>query len=180
MSYEENTQLPSANPSSSPTTHPSSRARVGLVIEARETAAAITAIADAEAAGVEQIWMTQTPQSLDTLTLFAAAATRTTHIRMGTSIVPTYPRHPAGSGLLAVRFWDHHRPAGALPGADQCCTRRSSPGFEHADGEQAHRRGEISGGALPFKVPGDRPSRPGRVYGLQAAIPTGPPQPATC
>ncbi len=94
MPYGENTQQPSATPSSSSTSHPSRRARVGLVIEARETAAAITAIADAEAAGVEQIWMTQSPQTLDTLTLFAAAATRTTHIRMGTSIVPTYPRHP--------------------------------------------------------------------------------------
>jgi F420-dependent oxidoreductase-like protein len=65
-----------------------------LVIEARETAVAMTAIADAEAAGVEQIWMTQSPQTLDTLTLFAAVSTRTTYIRMGTSIVPTYPRHP--------------------------------------------------------------------------------------
>ncbi len=70
------------------------RTRIGLAIEARETAAALAAIADAEAAGVEQVWMTQSPPTLDTLTLFAAAATRTTRIRMGTSIVPTYPRHP--------------------------------------------------------------------------------------
>src|SRR5436853_3935136 len=94
MSYEENIQSPSAIPSSSSSSSSSLRARIGLVIEARETSAAITAIAAAESAGVEQVWMTQTPQSLDTLTLFAAAATRTTRIRMGTSIVPTYPRHP--------------------------------------------------------------------------------------
>ena len=93
MPYEEeNIQQFSATSSSA--SHSSPRSRIGLVIEARETAAAITAIADAEAAGVEQIWMTQSPPTLDTLTLFAAAATRTTHIRMGTSIVPTYPRHP--------------------------------------------------------------------------------------
>jgi F420-dependent oxidoreductase-like protein len=73
---------------------PSMRARIGLVIEAREAAAAMRAIAAAEAAGVEQVWMTQSPQTLDTLTLFAAVATRTTHIRLGTAIVPTYPRHP--------------------------------------------------------------------------------------
>lgn len=72
----------------------STRARIGLAIEARETKAAMAAIADAEAAGVEQVWMTQSPPTLDTLTLYAAAATHTTHIRMGTSIVPTYPRHP--------------------------------------------------------------------------------------
>src|SRR6059058_1353400 len=94
MPYEENMQQLSASPSSSSASHPSPRSRVGVVIEARETAAAITAIVDAEAAGVEQIWMTQSPPTLDILTLFAAVATRTTHIRMGTSIVPTYPRHP--------------------------------------------------------------------------------------
>ncbi len=94
MPYEENTQQNSATPFSPSTAHSSLRARIGMVVEARETAAAISAIADAEAAGVEQVWMTQSPPTLDTLTLFAAAATRTTHIRMGTSIVPTYPRHP--------------------------------------------------------------------------------------
>ena len=123
MSYEENTQLPSADPSSSPTTHPSLRARVGLVIEARETAAAITAIADAESAGVEQIWMTQTPQSLDTLTLFAAAATRTTHIRMGTSIVPTYPRHPMILAQQALTVSDIAPGRKADPGAHFDWTR---------------------------------------------------------
>jgi F420-dependent oxidoreductase-like protein len=90
MSYEEQIH----HPSSSSASQPFLRARIGLVIEARETAAAMTAIANAEVAGIEQIWMTQSPQTLDTLTLFAATATRTTHIRMGTSIVPTYPRHP--------------------------------------------------------------------------------------
>src|SRR5947209_7676851 len=123
MSSEENTQSPSANPSSSSTSRPSLRVRVGLVIEAREATAAITAIAEAESAGVEQIWMTQTPQSLDTLTLFAAAATRTTHIRMGTSIVPTYLRHPLvlaqqaltvsdiAPGRLRLGIGPSHRPA---------------------------------------------------------------------
>src|SRR5947207_1775386 len=53
MPYDENTQQPSATLSTSSTLQPSPRARVGLVIEARETAAAITAIADAEAAGVD-------------------------------------------------------------------------------------------------------------------------------
>jgi F420-dependent oxidoreductase-like protein len=38
--------------------------------------------------------MTQLPTTPDTLTLFAAALTQTQHIRLGTAIVPTYPRHP--------------------------------------------------------------------------------------
>ena len=42
MPYDENTQQFSANSSSSSTPHSSLRSRVGLVIEARETAAAMT------------------------------------------------------------------------------------------------------------------------------------------
>jgi alkanesulfonate monooxygenase SsuD/methylene tetrahydromethanopterin reductase-like flavin-dependent oxidoreductase (luciferase family) len=55
-------------------------------------AEAITKIAAAEAAEVRQIWMNQ--EYLDTLTIFAAAAAKTSAVRLGTAIVQTYPRHP--------------------------------------------------------------------------------------
>ena len=55
-------------------------------------AAAITKIAAAEASGIRQIWMNQ--GYLDTLTIFAAAAAKTSTVRLGTAIVQTYPRHP--------------------------------------------------------------------------------------
>jgi len=70
------------------------RERVGLVIQASDAATAIDRIREAEHAGVQQIWMTQSVGMLDTLTLFAAVAAHTTQIRLGTSIVPVYPRHP--------------------------------------------------------------------------------------
>lgn len=70
------------------------RDRVGLAIQAPDGAATISRIQEAEQAGVQQVWMTQSVGMLDTLTLFAAAATQTTRIRLGTSIVPIYPRHP--------------------------------------------------------------------------------------
>jgi F420-dependent oxidoreductase-like protein len=70
------------------------RDRVGLVIEARDVTTAITRIREAEQAGVQQVWMIQSVGMLDNLTLFAAAAAHTTQIRLGTSIVPIYPRHP--------------------------------------------------------------------------------------
>lgn len=70
------------------------RDRVGLVIQATDIATTITRIREAEQAGVRQVWMTQSAGMLDTLTLFAAAAVQTTQIRLGTSIVPVYPRHP--------------------------------------------------------------------------------------
>jgi len=53
---------------------------------------AIKKIVAAEAAGIRQIWMNQ--GHLDTLTIFAAATTKTSAVRLGTAIVQTYPRHP--------------------------------------------------------------------------------------
>lgn len=70
------------------------RERLGLVIEAGNATSALQKIRTAEEAGVRQIWMTQGAGHTDTLTLFAAAALQTTHVRFGTAIVPTYPRHP--------------------------------------------------------------------------------------
>lgn len=70
------------------------RDRVGLAVQATDIATTIARIREAEQAGVRQVWMTQSAGMLDTLTLFAAAAAQTTQIRLGTSIVPVYPRHP--------------------------------------------------------------------------------------
>src|SRR5256885_1465576 len=91
MSQEENvrTILTSEDVSQLPV-----RSRVGLAIQATDVATAINRIREAEDAGVQQAWMTQSAGMLDTLTLFAAAAAQTTRIRLGTSIVPIYPRHP--------------------------------------------------------------------------------------
>lgn len=70
------------------------RDRAGLAIQVSDAATALLRIREAEQAGVTQIWMTQSAGLLDTLTLFAAAATQTTQLRLGTSIIPVYPRHP--------------------------------------------------------------------------------------
>jgi F420-dependent oxidoreductase-like protein len=99
MSQEENvrTMLTSSDVAQLPV-----RERVGLVIQATNVATAITGIREAEQAGVHQVWMTQSVGMLDTLTLFAAVAAHTTRIRLGTSIVPIYPRHPLVMALLAA------------------------------------------------------------------------------
>src|SRR5947209_2111490 len=70
------------------------RDRVGLVVQASDAATTISRIREAEQAGIQQVWMTQSAGMLDTLTLFAVAATQTTSVRLGTAIVPVYPRHP--------------------------------------------------------------------------------------
>ena len=53
----------------------------------------------AEELGIHAAWMTTGGASLDSLTCFAASAAGTSSIKLGTSIVPTYPRHP----LVAVQ-----------------------------------------------------------------------------
>jgi alkanesulfonate monooxygenase SsuD/methylene tetrahydromethanopterin reductase-like flavin-dependent oxidoreductase (luciferase family) len=83
------------------------RERVGLVVDGTNAAAAVKTIAAAEAAGVRQIWVVQSHWSPDTLTtLAAAAATKTSTICLGTSIVPTYPRHPLVMAQQALSLYD--------------------------------------------------------------------------
>ena len=83
------------------------RERVGLIVDgANAAAAAVKTIVAAEAAGVRQIWMVQSPWSPDALTTFAAATTKTSTVRLGTSIVPTYPRHPLVLAQQALALYD--------------------------------------------------------------------------
>lgn len=82
------------------------RERVGLAIQGTDAATVMQRIREAEQAGIQQIWMTQSVGMLDTLTLFAAVATQTTRIRLGTSIVPVYPRHPLVMALQAATIND--------------------------------------------------------------------------
>jgi F420-dependent oxidoreductase-like protein len=82
------------------------RERVGLAVSGINAAAAVSTIVAAEAAGVRQTWMIQTPPNPDTLTIFAAAAVQTTSVRLGTAIVPTYPRHPLTMVQQALALGD--------------------------------------------------------------------------
>jgi F420-dependent oxidoreductase-like protein len=54
----------------------------------------LAAIVRAEEHGVPAVWSTVGGTNPDAVSLFAAAAARTSKIGMGTAIVPTYPRHP--------------------------------------------------------------------------------------
>jgi F420-dependent oxidoreductase-like protein len=82
------------------------RERVGLIVEGVNSAAAVNIIVVAEDAGVRQIWMAQPPNLPDALTTFAAAAAKTSTINLGTSIVPTYPRHPLVVAQQALALHD--------------------------------------------------------------------------
>jgi F420-dependent oxidoreductase-like protein len=82
------------------------RERIGLGIDGSNSAAAVKSIVAAEDAGVRQIWMAQIPILPDTLTTLAAAAEKTSTINLGTSIVPTYPRHPLVMTQQALAIHD--------------------------------------------------------------------------
>ena len=55
---------------------------------------AIDAIAHAEELGIAAVWLTSGGTGPDPIALFAAAAMRTERILLGTSIIPTWLRHP--------------------------------------------------------------------------------------
>ncbi|HXH10008.1 MAG TPA: LLM class flavin-dependent oxidoreductase [Alphaproteobacteria bacterium] len=67
---------------------------IGVVISAPDSAGVLAGIEQAEQLGIPAAWLTTGGVGLDALTLFAAAAVRTSRIRLGTSITPTFPRHP--------------------------------------------------------------------------------------
>jgi alkanesulfonate monooxygenase SsuD/methylene tetrahydromethanopterin reductase-like flavin-dependent oxidoreductase (luciferase family) len=72
------------------------RARLGLNVRRARPAEAVELIRQAEAAGVESVWMTMGAAGFDTLTTFAVAAAQTERVTLGTSIVPAFTRHPVG------------------------------------------------------------------------------------
>src|SRR5690349_5373804 len=71
------------------------RERIGLTVRADSPADLVTTLAQVEEAGVEQVWLPFGPlQSPDLLTTLAAAAARTTHLKLGSYIIQVTTRHP--------------------------------------------------------------------------------------
>ena len=67
---------------------------IGVAIASSRVEEVQKAIQHAEQVGIQAAWMTTGGARLDSITAFAAAAGQTRSIKFGTSIVPTYPRHP--------------------------------------------------------------------------------------
>ena len=66
----------------------------GLSVVAPDARQALEIIQELDAAGVHAVWQTAGPMGADPMTLYAAAAANTRRILLGTSIIPTYLRHP--------------------------------------------------------------------------------------
>jgi F420-dependent oxidoreductase-like protein len=71
------------------------RERVGMTVLAADPANLVATLVEIEDAGVDHIWTPFGPAwNPDLLTTLAAAAMRTTHLKLGTSIVQVSSRHP--------------------------------------------------------------------------------------
>lgn len=79
--------------------------RAGLVVPTfADSSRTLEIIQQADAAGVQTVWQTVGATRPDAVTLYTAAAATTRTVNLGTSIVPTYPRHPAAlaSQVIAI------------------------------------------------------------------------------
>ena len=68
--------------------------RIGLAAFGPDTRTVLGTIEEAEKLGIQAAWLATGGAGRDGPTLLSAAAVRTSKIMLGTSIVPTFPRHP--------------------------------------------------------------------------------------
>lgn len=80
------------------------RERIGISVEINDLKTLVDSIVEAEQAGVKQIWVGGPPQKLETLTALAAAAMRTTHLKLGASVLQVFSRHPVLMAQQALSF----------------------------------------------------------------------------
>ena len=76
--------------------------KVGVHSSARTAQETVDAIVAAEKAGIECSWLTVGGVAPDPFAIFGAAAQHTSKILFGTSIVPTFPRHPLAMAQGAI------------------------------------------------------------------------------
>jgi F420-dependent oxidoreductase-like protein len=75
---------------------------IGVHVVARDAAGVVEGIVHAEELGIAAVWLTTGGTAPDGLTVLAAAAVRTGRVLLGTSIIPTYPRHPIVTAQQAL------------------------------------------------------------------------------
>jgi F420-dependent oxidoreductase-like protein len=75
---------------------------VGLFVQGRDARSIVEAVQRAESMGIPAVWLTMGGVSADAPAAFAAAAMVTERIKFGTSIIPTWPRHPIAMAQAAV------------------------------------------------------------------------------
>ncbi|MCE2463211.1 MAG: LLM class flavin-dependent oxidoreductase [Dehalococcoidia bacterium] len=70
------------------------QSRLGVHVTGPDSGAILAGIKKAEETGIQAAWLTTGGAGSDGLTILAGAAVSTQRILLGTSIIPTFPRHP--------------------------------------------------------------------------------------
>jgi alkanesulfonate monooxygenase SsuD/methylene tetrahydromethanopterin reductase-like flavin-dependent oxidoreductase (luciferase family) len=82
------------------------KSKIGYGFVPADAASAIETIVSAEAAGIGTAWCVMPVLRRDTLTLLSAAALKTSSIKLGTSIVPAFSRHPVAMATQVLTLED--------------------------------------------------------------------------
>jgi alkanesulfonate monooxygenase SsuD/methylene tetrahydromethanopterin reductase-like flavin-dependent oxidoreductase (luciferase family) len=75
---------------------------IGVYVQEPDARKLVNTIANAEKAGVPAFWLTMGGTAPDVGIVYGAAAMVTERIKLGTSIVPTWPKHPIAHAQQAV------------------------------------------------------------------------------
>jgi len=75
---------------------------IGLFVQGRDSRSVVDAIKRAESMGIPAVWLTMGGVGADSPATFAAASMVTERIKLGTSIIPTWPRHPIALAQQAI------------------------------------------------------------------------------
>jgi len=76
--------------------------RIGIAVQQHADLHSILGAFEwADTQGLSSAWFPQTPTGFDAPTLLALASTRTRAVRLGTSVIPTYPRNPLVTAAVA-------------------------------------------------------------------------------
>ncbi len=75
---------------------------IGIATNRGDAVSRLDLIRRADRLGIPTVWLTQAGLGAETLSLFAAAATQTEHVVLGTAIVPIWPYHPLAVAQQAV------------------------------------------------------------------------------
>ena len=106
---------------------------VGVAIPAPNAQSVIDSVVEAESVGVRAAWLTSGGDAGDALTALALAAARTERIKLGTSIMQTWSRHPITAARQAQTI-DSVAPGrlrlGVGPGHLQAMQETFGAGFE--------------------------------------------------
>lgn len=106
---------------------------VGVAIPAPDARSVIDFVVEAESVGVKAAWLTSGGDAGDALTALAVAAERTESIKLGTSIMQTWSRHPVTAARQAQTI-DAIAPGrlrlGVGPGHLQAMQETFGAGFE--------------------------------------------------